>query len=245
MNTPEFKYNVLKKAERSDFIGELVKDRILCEYDLVASEAKYTLYYVNFLNQLPSTEKKHHQDNQVSEAMAERYGSERLIDVLYSLGFAASHVTTLGNWYLLISRQKQARDDANVLIVETAIEELEHHKIAVIVEDIDLLVILTERTQSHQEVFFKKVGKGNVKTQIYSSNVLINIRIIPDSIDQPITVMPLSRKKTPTLVMPHIEDLSWYGIQDCFYSSDAQIEMPIQPIQRMLMQTRQSRTTKM
>ncbi|GFY19538.1 hypothetical protein TNCV_4647101 [Trichonephila clavipes] len=73
MNTPEFKYNVLKKAERSDFIGELVKDRILCEYDLVASEAKYTLYYVNFLNQLPSTEKKHHQDNQVSEAMAEYF----------------------------------------------------------------------------------------------------------------------------------------------------------------------------
>ncbi|GFY63434.1 uncharacterized protein TNIN_241291 [Trichonephila inaurata madagascariensis] len=66
---------------------------------------------------------------------------------------------------------KQARDDADVLIVETAIEESEHHRTAVIVgEDIDLLVILIGRTQTHQEeVFFKKVGKGNVKTQIYSS----------------------------------------------------------------------------
>ncbi|GFT36994.1 uncharacterized protein TNCV_175211 [Trichonephila clavipes] len=66
---------------------------------------------------------------------------------------------------------KQAKDDANVIIVETAIEELGHHMTAVIVgEDIDLLVILLGRTQTHQEeVFFKKVGKENVKTQILSS----------------------------------------------------------------------------
>ncbi|GFX13465.1 hypothetical protein TNCV_2192191 [Trichonephila clavipes] len=68
----EFKDNVLKKAERSDSIGELVKDHIICEYDLIASEAKYlTLYYTNFLNRRPSTEKKPRKDNQVSETMAE------------------------------------------------------------------------------------------------------------------------------------------------------------------------------
>ncbi|GFY69748.1 uncharacterized protein TNIN_256571 [Trichonephila inaurata madagascariensis] len=85
-------------------------------YDLIASEAKYhTLCYTNFLNPLPSTEKKSRQDNQVSEAIAEifnyienhddsqftlkelvdvltgRYGSKRLIDVLYRLRFAASY----------------------------------------------------------------------------------------------------------------------------------------------------------
>ncbi|GFU62974.1 hypothetical protein TNCV_28911 [Trichonephila clavipes] len=65
---------------------------------------------------------------------------------------------------------KQARDDAYVLIVETAIEESEHRRTAVIVEYIDLLVILIRRIQTHQEeVLFKKVGKGNVKTQIYTS----------------------------------------------------------------------------
>ncbi|GFY41967.1 uncharacterized protein TNIN_275051 [Trichonephila inaurata madagascariensis] len=38
-------------------------------HDLIASEVKYhTLYYANFLNQLPSTEKKPRQDNQVSKA---------------------------------------------------------------------------------------------------------------------------------------------------------------------------------
>lgn len=52
---------------------------------------------------------------------------------------------------------KQARDDADVLVEESII-------------DIDLLVILIGRTQLHQEdIFFKKVGKGNVITQIYSS----------------------------------------------------------------------------
>lgn len=65
---------------------------------------------------------------------------------------------------------KQARDDADVLIIETAIEESKHQRTAVIVgEDIDLLVILIGRTQSYdREIFFKKIGKGNVKTQIYS-----------------------------------------------------------------------------
>ncbi|GFY08550.1 hypothetical protein TNCV_809831 [Trichonephila clavipes] len=66
--------------------------------------------------------------------------------------------------------KKQAKDDADVFIVETAIEESKHHKTAVIVEDIDLRVSFIERTQSHEkEKFFKKVGKRNLKTL---SNIL-------------------------------------------------------------------------
>ncbi|KAK9872193.1 hypothetical protein WA026_016247 [Henosepilachna vigintioctopunctata] len=50
---------------------------------------------------------------------------------------------------------KQARDDADVLIIETAIALSEHQKTAVIIgEDIDLLVILIGRTQSHQQEIF-------------------------------------------------------------------------------------------
>ncbi|GFS84477.1 uncharacterized protein TNCV_4606601 [Trichonephila clavipes] len=209
LSTPEFKY-VFKKAERSDSIEELVKDRILCAYDLIASEVKYhTLYNANFLNRLPSTEKKHRQDNRVSVAMAEsfnyienpddsqfalkelrdvltgRYGSERLIEMLHSLGFVASYGNTvqfeISTAYhpqpRILSSESgtlvqyfgdnvnillMVRDDADVLIVETAIEESEHHTTAVIVgEDIDLLVILIERTQSHQEVFFKKINSSS------------------------------------------------------------------------------------
>ncbi|GFS70122.1 uncharacterized protein TNCV_2199631 [Trichonephila clavipes] len=39
---------------------------------------------------------------------------------------------------------------------------------------------------------------------------------------QPIAVMPPSRTKNPTFAMPLIEDLSRNGIEDCFYSPEAQ-----------------------
>ncbi|GFU83184.1 hypothetical protein TNCV_3737951 [Trichonephila clavipes] len=45
---------------------------------------------------------------------------------------------------------------------------------------------------------------------------------LPDPIIQPIAVMPPSRTKNPTFAMPLIEDLSRNGIEDCFYSPEAQ-----------------------
>ncbi|GFX58156.1 transposable element Tcb2 transposase [Trichonephila clavipes] len=45
---------------------------------------------------------------------------------------------------------------------------------------------------------------------------------LPDSIDHPIAAMPPSRMQNSTLVMPLIEDLSRYGIEDCSYSPEAQ-----------------------
>ncbi|GFY53517.1 SWIM-type domain-containing protein [Trichonephila inaurata madagascariensis] len=133
----------------------------------------------------------------IKENQERRYRSERLIDVLYSLGFAALYGKTVqyeisiayhpqprilssesgalvryvgdnadinvhtldGNEYLLIPRQKQARGDVDVLIVETAIEKSEQKAAVIVGEDIDLLVILIGRTQSNQEMFSKKVGK--------------------------------------------------------------------------------------
>ncbi|GFY47688.1 uncharacterized protein TNIN_428241 [Trichonephila inaurata madagascariensis] len=85
----------------------------------------------NFLNRLPSTEKKPRQDNQVSEAMAEIfnyienhedlqftlkelrdvltvYRSERLMDVLHSLGFAASYGKTV-QYEILTAYHPQSR----------------------------------------------------------------------------------------------------------------------------------------
>ncbi|GFU87669.1 uncharacterized protein TNCV_2935911 [Trichonephila clavipes] len=63
-------------------------------------------------------------------------------------------------------------DDSIEDIVETAIEELEHHKTAVIVEDIDLLVILIGRTQSNQdEMFFKKHNRESSEFESTSSNI--------------------------------------------------------------------------
>ncbi|GFW15272.1 SWIM-type domain-containing protein [Trichonephila clavipes] len=84
-----------------------------------------------------------------------RYGSERLIDVLHDL------------------QLHMARDDAVVLIVETAMEESEHLKTAVILgEDIDMLVILIEHIQSHQEeVFYKKVFARGILKLKYTSTL--------------------------------------------------------------------------
>ncbi|KAL4105063.1 hypothetical protein QTP88_020338 [Uroleucon formosanum] len=64
---------------------------------------------------------------------------------------------------------KQAQDDADVLIIETAIEEAYTRKTVVVGEDVDLLVILIARTPSQKHIFFLKPGKGNVDTKIYSS----------------------------------------------------------------------------
>ena len=91
--------------------------------------------------------------------LSNRNNKKKLIDMLIEK-LESVNITT-----------KQAKDDADVLIIETAIEESKPERTAVIVgEDIDLLVILIGRTQLHQEeIFFNKVGKGNVKTQIYSS----------------------------------------------------------------------------
>ncbi|GFV94805.1 hypothetical protein TNCV_1028031 [Trichonephila clavipes] len=67
-----FRYSPVILVKNKGQLRELVKDRILCEYDLIASEAKYDiLYNAYFLNRLSSTEKKPRQDNKVSEAMAE------------------------------------------------------------------------------------------------------------------------------------------------------------------------------
>lgn len=73
VSTLAFKDNVIKKAEeRNDSFGELIKERILYEYDLIAAEAKYhTICYTNFLTRVPSADKNPCQDDQVTQAMKE------------------------------------------------------------------------------------------------------------------------------------------------------------------------------
>ncbi|GFY78732.1 hypothetical protein TNIN_449881 [Trichonephila inaurata madagascariensis] len=111
VSTLEFKDDVLKKAEHIDSTRELVKERILCAYDLMTSEVKYlTPCYAHFLNRLPFIEKKPHHDNQVLEDMAENFNyienhddsqftlkelRDALTDVSYSLEFAASYGNTV------------------------------------------------------------------------------------------------------------------------------------------------------
>lgn len=67
---------------------------------------------------------------------------------------------------------KQARDDADVLIIETAMEESIVNTTVVVGEDIDLSVLLIGRSHQQQQLFFMKPRKGKVKTQFYDSSSL-------------------------------------------------------------------------
>jgi len=67
----------------------------------------------------------------------------------------------------------QALDDADTLIVNTAIDLSMTNDIVVIVgEDIDLLIILTGLAATTNNIFFMKPGKGTVERRIYSSDSL-------------------------------------------------------------------------
>lgn len=71
VRTLQFRDNVISKAEeRKDPYGELVRDRVLHEYDLIAAGAKYhVICFTNFLSQVSSTENKPRRLKRVTQAM--------------------------------------------------------------------------------------------------------------------------------------------------------------------------------
>ncbi|KAI4476357.1 hypothetical protein M0804_013672 [Polistes exclamans] len=68
---------------------------------------------------------------------------------------------------------KQAKNDADVLIIETAIEKCDATNTTIVVgEDVDLLVLLTARTPMDKIIYFLKPGRAQQRTEIYSSKSL-------------------------------------------------------------------------
>ena len=68
---------------------------------------------------------------------------------------------------------KQAGNDADVLIIETAIEQFNATNTTIVVgEDVDLLILLTARTPFDKTVYFFKPGKAHEQSKIYSSKSL-------------------------------------------------------------------------
>ncbi|KYN12193.1 hypothetical protein ALC57_15644 [Trachymyrmex cornetzi] len=68
---------------------------------------------------------------------------------------------------------EQAEEDADRLIVITAISKLsEFDSVIIIGEDIDLLVLLTALASNNQNIYLLKPGKGKIEQQIYSSTSL-------------------------------------------------------------------------
>jgi hypothetical protein len=64
---------------------------------------------------------------------------------------------------------KQAIEDADVLIVQTAIDKSMSHKVIIVGEDIDLLVLMTALGHSNGNIFFLKPGRGKTQDVIYGT----------------------------------------------------------------------------
>ncbi|XP_076677413.1 uncharacterized protein LOC143373765 [Andrena cerasifolii] len=68
---------------------------------------------------------------------------------------------------------KQADNDADVLIIETAVEQFNLTSTTIVVgEDIDLLVLLTARTPANKIIYFLKPGKAQHQSEIYRWDTL-------------------------------------------------------------------------
>lgn len=67
---------------------------------------------------------------------------------------------------------KQAEEDADSLIINTAIEiaKINNKNVVVVAEDIDLLVLLNQLNSTDANIYFLKPGVGNVIDAAYTSN---------------------------------------------------------------------------
>ncbi|GBN52202.1 hypothetical protein AVEN_107879-1, partial [Araneus ventricosus] len=73
-----------------------------------------------------------------------------------------------------------ATDDADVHIVKTSIETYEKIKkqVAVIGQDVDLLVLLNALTPAYMDILMLKEGKDKIKYRFYSSKNLRNSNLV-------------------------------------------------------------------
>lgn len=62
----------------------------------------------------------------------------------------------------------QAEADADRLIFETAVN-LQSENIAVVSEDVDVLILLTTLSPPDREIYFRKPSKGKILQRAYSS----------------------------------------------------------------------------
>lgn len=63
---------------------------------------------------------------------------------------------------------KQANNDADVLIVETAIKQVNQTTATIVIsEDINLLILLTARTPTGQIIYFLKPGNAKKTVNIF------------------------------------------------------------------------------
>ena len=73
---------------------------------------------------------------------------------------------------------KQATEDADTLIVTTALEMSSlYNSVYIVGEDIDLLVLLTALGHDYNNIYFRKPGKGKVSEKIYTSRSYTTMKL--------------------------------------------------------------------
>ena len=77
---------------------------------------------------------------------------------------------------------KQATEDADTLIVATAIEEsTKPQSVTIVGEDVDLLIILTALSGSNTNIYMLKPGKGNLESKLYTPSSMKFGSVIKDN----------------------------------------------------------------
>lgn len=66
----------------------------------------------------------------------------------------------------------QAESDADVLIVDTAVEMSETTSVGIVGEDVDLIVLLMAKADAHKDIIFIKPGRGKIRDSFFSSQDL-------------------------------------------------------------------------
>lgn len=68
---------------------------------------------------------------------------------------------------------EEAVEDADKLIVDTALGlSKEHSSVMIVGEDVDLLVLLTALGPNHTNIFLRKPGRGNIREKVFTSSSL-------------------------------------------------------------------------
>ena len=69
-------------------------------------------------------------------------------------------------------RTLQAESDADVLIVDTAVEMSETTAVGIVGEDVDLIVLFMAKADAHKYIIFIKPGRGKTNDSLFSSQEL-------------------------------------------------------------------------
>ena len=65
-----------------------------------------------------------------------------------------------------------AEDDADLLVINTAIQKSSNILVTVVGEDVDLLVLLIALIPQNKNIYFLKPGSGKIAKKVFSSNDL-------------------------------------------------------------------------